>query len=127
MSYRSALGYDIDINTPLGVQKVSFDLDKVSKDVSDAIVAQAYPQFESRARQSIPTFVQDAYKSAQPLIVKERDAAFDEAQGRITKIGLALLAGLGVTLIASNLLSSSLTGGSSSSRARARSKSPFVI
>lgn len=70
MNGRRALGYDIDIDTPLGKQTVSFDLDQVSKDVSDAIIKEAWPKLEVRAAQALPAFMDVAVEEAKPHALK---------------------------------------------------------
>lgn len=123
MSYaygpRTALGYDVQIDTPIGVQTVSFDLDKVSKDVATAVVNEAYPQLEKKAKASLPSFVDAAYQHAQPHIAKE----LTNVEGRAKKIGVELIVGLGVTLVGASLLSSWLTGSGKGKVARAWSAS----
>jgi len=103
---QTGLGYDVQIDTPIGVQTVSFDLDKVSKDVATAVVAEAYPLVEQRARKSLPSFVNEGYSHAQPLIRKEVTHVEDRAK----KLGLELAAGLALSIVGANLLSALLTG-----------------
>lgn len=72
MSYAlTALGYDVDIGTPFGRQTVSFDLDKVSTDVTAAMMDKGWPLLESRAS---------------ALIAREREQAFQQADERIASI-----------------------------------------
>lgn len=92
MSYAYALGYDVDIDTPVGTQTVSFDLDKVSQDVSEAMVAKSWPLVEARAHQSLPMFVDQAVVEAKPHL--------DAYISKITQSGMLFVGALGLTLFA---------------------------
>lgn len=80
-----ALGYDVEIDTPLGTRTVSFDLEKVSDDVTTQLVSDVWPKLEKRARASLPAFVNQAVTHARPEVEKERDKLVGK---------LALLTGL---------------------------------
>lgn len=73
------LGYDVEIDTPLGKQTVSFDLEKVSKDVTKQLVSDAWPQLETKARQAIPTFVADAMTHARPEVEAQKKQLVQQA------------------------------------------------
>lgn len=68
-----ALGYDVEIDTPLGTRTVSFDLEKVSDDVTTQLIADAWPKVEDKARAALPAFVNQAVTHARPDIERERD------------------------------------------------------
>lgn len=87
------LGYDIEVDAGfMGKQTVSFDLDKVSKDVATAITTEAWPQIEARAAAALPGFVDAAVARARPAATAEVDRAL--AEGKKTAMVLVgLLAG----------------------------------
>lgn len=87
------LGYDIEVDAGfMGKQIVSFDLEKVSKDVATAVTSEAWPELEARARAALPSFVDAAVAQAQPAASAEIDRAL--AEGKKTGMVLVgLLAG----------------------------------
>lgn len=93
MGRMGAFGYDIEVDTPLGPKTVTFDLEKVSKDVSDALIAQAWPQLESRARAALPSFVDDAIAHAQPTVDAEIDSAKKTAALLVGLFSISVLVG----------------------------------
>lgn len=64
----AGLGYDVELDTPFGKRTVSFDLEKVSHDVTTQFVADAWPQIEERAHQALPWLVGDAIQYARPEV-----------------------------------------------------------
>jgi hypothetical protein len=99
MSYAmAALGYDVIIDTPIGQQTVSFDLDKVSADVAAAVSEKAWPIAEQKARQALPSFVDQAVTEARPYLHEERDAILR----KVTTTGLVLIVSFGLTLAAAS-------------------------
>ena len=84
MSY-TGFGYDIILSTPLGKQKVSFDLDKVGRDIAAVAVDEAWPRLESRARQAWPSFVDQAIAKARPAVRSERDVTIRQASAELDK------------------------------------------
>lgn len=96
MSY-VALGYDIEVDVPLmGKKVVSFDLDKVAADASQAFIDQGYPLLEARIQSSIPAFVQQAITEATPWVHRERDDAINKAASTVVIAGAAAAAVLGI-------------------------------
>jgi hypothetical protein len=100
MSYavQQALGYDVIIDTPIGQQTVSFDLDKVSADVAQAVADKAWPIAEAKARAALPTFVAQGVEEARPYLHQERD----ELLRKVTTTGLVLVVSLGLSLAAAS-------------------------
>jgi hypothetical protein len=77
------LGYDIELQTPLGRQKVSFDLDKVARDMAEAATREAWPRIEAKATEALPRFVDQAIVRARPSVRSERDIAIRQAGAAI--------------------------------------------
>lgn len=100
MSYAmaGALGYDVLVDTPIGQQTFSFDLEKVSADVAQAVGDKAWPIAEAKARAALPSFVEQAVAEARPYLHEERDAIL----GKVATTGLVLIASLGLTLAAAS-------------------------
>lgn len=85
MSYSmqpQALGYDVVMDTPIGEQVVSFDLKKLSRDVTAQLVADARPRIELE----IPAFVDQAVERARPSVRAERDLALLEVDARVDSV-----------------------------------------
>ena len=74
-----ALGYDVDIDTPFGRQTVSFDLQKVSADVTEQLVTDAWPQLEARAQAAVPLLVSDAIYHARPEVEAQKKDMLKQA------------------------------------------------
>lgn len=74
-----ALGYDVELDTPFGTRTVSFDLEKLSRDVSAQLITDAWPQIENKARLALPTFVGDAIQYARPEVESQKEKFIKQA------------------------------------------------
>lgn len=93
MSYALGLGYDVEVDIPLvGRKVVSFDLDKVAEDASEALIKSSWPKIEQRARTAMPAFVNQAIDLARPAIREERDLAIKKATKTVVVAGAAAAA-----------------------------------
>jgi hypothetical protein len=87
----TALGYDVPIDTPLGPRTISFDLDKVSADVSAQLVTDAWPLIEAQARQALPTFVGDAVTYARPELDAQKDSLIKQGGVLVGLLALSVI------------------------------------
>lgn len=102
--YNGGLGYDIELDTPVGVQTVSFDLQKVSNDLTSQLIADAWPKVMVEAEKSMPVLVDQAYAAAAPHLYAERDQALvliDERVASVKKVGLFAVGAIAVAVIGS--------------------------
>lgn len=72
MSYHQ-LGYDVEIDTPLGTQKVSFDLEKLAQDFAAQAVDAGWPRFEAKVSEALPKFVRQATDEVRPELEEFRN------------------------------------------------------
>lgn len=95
MSYRpvaaTALGYDVELDTPLGKRTVSFDLEKLSDDVTTQLVADGWPKIQQKAQAALPQLVSEAIVYARPEV--------DSQRKRLVKQGAVLVGLLAVAVI----------------------------
>lgn len=95
MSYAmQALGYDLVIDTPVGAQTISFDIDKVGADLAQTVTTHAWPLLETKARAALPSFVDQGVAHAAPQLQEQGE----QLARKLTTRGLWLVVALGVTL-----------------------------
>jgi hypothetical protein len=124
MSYTpTALGYTLNIKTPVGTQKVTIPLEQLASSAAHAAMNAAWPAVEqkvlssvpalldtvvSRAKKELPVFMDTAFARAKPplhqeeqKLMKEIDEKAEEILNEATKRAVMIAGGLSVVIIGS--------------------------